>query len=93
MARDKYSNVMRKNELERYRQRKREREKKKYRNKCRDEDPDPVGSVDFLPAGSYLLQRIYKIIFILNKIISRIKKFKHQMMVYKIEFYAYLPKM
>jgi len=36
--------------------------------------------------------RIYKIISILKKIKTRINKFKLKMMVYKIEFYAYLPK-
>ena len=39
-----------------------------------------------------LLQCMYKIIFILNKIKTRINKFKHKMMVYNIEFYAHLPK-
>ena len=36
--------------------------------------------------------KVDKIIFILNKISTRISKFKIKIMVYNIEFYAFLPK-
>ena len=46
-----------------------------------DRDEDPVGSLDYWPAESAT--------FFFG---SRINKFKLKMLVYKIEFYAYLPK-
>ena len=45
----------------------------------RDEDPDPIGSVDFLPAGSGS-----GIFFIGSRL--------HKMIVYNIKIYTYLPK-
>ena len=66
-------------------------------SKCRDKDPDPVASVDFWPAGSGSI-----ILFIGSESNTKYKKyitkynpesqFKLKMIIYKIEFYAYLPK-
>ena len=61
-------------------------------------DKDPVGSVIFGPPDPGLLSTDpdptcnNRVIFILNKIQTRINKFKQKMMFYNIEFYAYLPK-
>ena len=66
-----------------------------------DEDPDPFRSIDCWPAGSITFSpdpdptcnNGYIELFHLEQNINKkFNKFKLKMVVYKIEFYAYLPK-